>query len=178
MTRSRLRKEIQIMKTMTRTRIILSIATIFLTGVFALPAAAQQQVAVTGEVQGQEHDIAQGGPPPTTISVKGILVGQATHIGRFSLAYQETVNLPAGNATGTATLTTQNGDMIFTTNVGQGFEVPNTPIATVMELNVITGGTGQFKGVSGYLIVYRLVQDFVTGLTSGSIVGSLTLAAK
>ena len=105
-------------------------------------------------------------------------MGQASHIGRFTLAYQETVNVPAGNATGAATVTTQNGDMIFTTNVGQGFEVPNTPHATVMELNVITGGTGQLEGVSGYLIVYRIVEDLATGLTSGSIVRSLTLAAR
>src|SRR5689334_18221885 len=100
------------MKTTTRTKIILSTATIFLTGVLALPAAAQQQLAVTGEVQGQEQDSLQGGPPPT-LRVIGTLVGQATHVGRFTLAYEETVNLQAGNAVGKATLTTQNGDMIF-----------------------------------------------------------------
>jgi hypothetical protein len=165
------------MKTITRTNIPLAIATIFLLGALALPAAAQNQVSVTGELQGQETDTLQGSPP-TMIIVDGSVVGQATHIGRFTLAYQVTVNLPAGNSTGKATLTTSNGDMIFTTIVGQGIAVPNTAtLNTVMEVNAITGGTGRFEGVSGYLIVYRLI-DLATGLTSGSIVGSLTLPGK
>jgi len=165
------------MKTITRTKMPLSIATLFLTGVFALPAAAQQQVTILGELQGQEQDTFQGGPPPT-ISVDGSLVGQATHIGRFTLAYQVIVNLPAGNSAGKATLTMPNGDRIFTTIVGQGIQVPNTAtLNTVMEVNAITGGTGRFDGVTGYLIVYRLI-DLATGLSSGSIVGSLTLPGR
>jgi len=164
------------MKTIIRTTIPLSIVAIFLTGAFALPAAAQKQAPVTGEVHGQEMDTFNGGTPPT-ISVNGSLVGQATNIGRFTLAYQVTVNLPAGNSAGKATLTMPNGDMIFTTIVGQGIQVPNTAtLNTVMEVNAITGGTGRFDGVTGYLIVYRLI-DLATGLSSGFIVGSLTLPA-
>jgi hypothetical protein len=71
-----------------------------------------------------------------------------------------------------------NGDTIVTTIVGQGIAVPNTStLNTVMEVNAITGGTGQFEGVSGYLIVYRLI-DLATGLSSGSVIGALTLPAK
>ena len=124
----------------------------------------------------------QGGPPPTcppaSICVDGSVLGQATHIGRFTLAYKVTVTLPAGNSAGAATLTAPNGDEIFTTIVGQGIGVPNTAtLNTVMEVNAVTGGTGRFEGVSGYLIVYRLI-DLATGLTSGSIIGSLTLPAR
>jgi hypothetical protein len=166
------------MNAISRTNIPLSIATIFLIGVIAVPAAAQKHVSITGELQGQEIDTLQGGPPPTSISVNGSVLGQATHIGRFTLAYQVTVNLPAGNSAGKATLTVPNGDTIFTTIVGQGIAVPNTAtLNTVMEVNTITGGTGQFEGVSGYLIVYRLI-DLATGLSSGSVTGSLALPAK
>ena len=165
------------MKTIASTTIHLSIATMFLTGVFALPAAAQKQARITGEVHGQEIDTFNGGPPPT-ISVDGSLVGQASNMGRFTLAYQVTVNLPAGDSTGKATLTVPNGDMIFTTIVGQGIQVPNTAtLNSVMEVSAITGGTGHFDGVTGYLIVYRLI-DLATGVTSGSIVGCLTLPAR
>jgi hypothetical protein len=166
------------MNAISRTNIPLSIGTILLTVVLAVPAAAQKQVAVTGEVEGQEIDTLQGGPPPTSIRVDGSVRGQATHIGRFTLAYQVTVNLPAGNSAGSATLTAPNGDTIVTRIVGQGIAVPNTAtLNTVMEVNAITGGTGRFEGASGYLIVYRLI-DLATGLTSGSVIGSLTLPAR
>jgi hypothetical protein len=46
-----------------------------------------------------------------------------------------------------------------------------------MEVNAITGGTGKFDGVTGYLIVYRLI-DLATGMSSGSIIGALTLPAR
>lgn len=163
------------MRTIARTKISLSIATIFLTGAFTAPAAEQKQLVVMGELHGQEIDTLQGGPPPTTISVDGSVMGQATQIGRFTLAYQVVVSLPAGNSAGQAILTAPNGDMIFTTIVGQGISVPNTAtLNTVMEVNAITRGTGRFEGVAGYLIVYRLI-DLATGLTSGSVIGTLTL---
>ena len=169
-----LREDIQTMKTIARTRILLSIATIFLTGVFAIPATAQKQVAIAGHLSGQEVDVFQGGPPPT-IKVDGSLIGQATHIGDFTLTYQVLVSLPAGNSAGSATLTTPQGDTILTTIVGQGIAIPNTSsLNTIMEVNTITGGTGKFQGVTGYLIVYRLI-DLATGLSSGSMVGALTL---
>lgn len=156
----------------------LSFATLLLTAAFAGPAAAQQQVSVTGQIHGQEIDKFQGGPPPTAINVDGSLIGEATHIGRFTLAYLVTVSLPAGNSTGKATLTVPNGDMVFTTLIGQGIAIPNTAtLNTIMEINTITGGTGQFQGATGYLIVYRLF-DFATGLSSGSIMGAVTLPGR
>ena len=90
------------MKTTTKSKIYVSMASMILITVLAVPAAAQKQVPFDGAMQGREIDTPQGGPPPTTLLVDGRTRGIATHVGQFSFSYQLTVTLANGTATGSA----------------------------------------------------------------------------
>jgi hypothetical protein len=157
----------------TKTNILLSIAAASLTVAFAVPAAAQKQVPFKGAIQGTEIDTPQGGPPPATLSVSGNVSGVATELGQFSFTYQLTVKLADGTATGTAVLIAANRDSIFATVAGSS-ELTATPgVASITEIDTITGGTGRFVGVTGSFTVERLV-NLVTGVTAGSFHGAIT----
>ena len=161
------------MKTIRRSNIYLPMAALMLTIALALPAAAQKQVPLKGSIQGHEIDTPQGGPPPTTLSVDGSTRGIATHVGQFSFAYQLTANLANGTATGSARLIAANGDSVDTTIAGS-IELTATPgVASITEVNTITGGTGRFAGAQGSFTVERLINQ-TTGLTSGSFHGTIT----
>jgi hypothetical protein len=151
--------------------ISLVVAAMLLTAVLAVQAAAQKQVPFKGSLQGHETDTPEGGPPPTTLSVDGNTTGIASHVGQFSFSYQLTVTLANGTATGSAQLIAANGDSIYTTVAGSS-EV-TAGIASITEINTITGGTGRFAGAQGSFTVERLV-NLATGFTSGSFHGTIT----
>ena len=158
------------MNSILKTRMWLPIAAMCLTSAFAAPST---QVPFSGSVQGQETDVLQGNPP-AMILVNGSLAGVATLLGRFTLTYNLTVSLPASSSTGSAQLIAANGDMIFTTIVGQAEPVLDTPgLLRIVEINTITGGTGRFAGAKGSFTMERLA-DTTTGLTSGSFHGTIT----
>src|SRR5215467_6445752 len=161
------------MKTTTKSKIYVSMASMILITVLAVPAAAQKQVPFDGAMQGREIDTPQGGPPPTTLLVDGRTRGIATHVGQFSYSYQLTVALANGTATGPGQLIAANGDSIFTTIVGQGQPTDSPGVNRIMEINTITGGTGRFQGAVGSFTVERLV-NLSTGFTSGSFHGTIT----
>jgi hypothetical protein len=166
------------MKRRMNTGICLGAAAFFALAVAGF-AAPDELVTFTGSLAGQETDTLVG-MPPSAIGVSGGVSGAASRIGEFTLSYQVSVSLPAGTSTGTAQLKAANGDMISSTIIGRGVSVPGTNLNSVMEINVITGGTGRFAGASGYFITNRLVGIGQTPVsvvqTFGSIVGSVTLA--
>jgi hypothetical protein len=148
-------------------------AAMLLTTALAVSAAAQNQVPFKGSLQGQEVSTPEGGPPPTTLSVNGSDTGIASHVGRFSFTYQLTVTLATATATGSARLVAANGDTIYTTIVGALAPTPDPGVASVTEINTITGGTGRFAGAQGSFTVERLLTR-ATGSTSGSFNGTIT----
>jgi len=160
-------------KSVMKASISLAVAAVLLTAALTVAAAGQKQVPFKGSLQGHETDTPQGGPPPTTLNVDGSATGIATHVGQFSFSYQLTVTLANGTATGTAQLFAANGDSIFTTVAGSS-EMTGTPgVASITEINTITGGTGRFSGAEGTFTVERLVNQ-ATGFTSGSLHGTIT----
>ncbi len=72
--------------------------------------------------------------------------GEATQLGHYTLAEDFVVDVRFGTATGVATLTADNGDMLFLTV--QGHVIPTDPTKTVATLTV-AGGTGRFEGATG-----------------------------
>jgi hypothetical protein len=154
-----------------RTAMILTLA-------LASFAAAEAQVPFKGTLQGQETDLSQGNPP-TQILVDGDVTGVATQLGRFTMTYKVTVNLPAATSTGSAELTAANGDIIFTTFVGLGVPTDTPLLNHIVEINTITGGTGRFAGAQGAFVVDRLV-DLTTqpAITFGSFQGTITREAR
>jgi hypothetical protein len=99
--------------------------------------------------------------------------GNATHLGRFTLSADFTVIMATGNATGTATWTAANGDQIRASVVGHG-DIVVFPTVTIAETHTITGGTGRFADASGTITIERSA-DIVTGVSSGSLAGTINL---
>ena len=160
------------MKTMMRSRIYLPIAALILAA-GPVPVAAQKQIPFKGSIQGHEASTPQGGPPPTTLSVDGSTKGIATVVGQLSFAYQLTVTLANATSTGIGHLIAANGDSLDTTIVGSLVPSGTPGVASVTEINTITGGTGRFAGAQGSFTVERLL-NLATGLTSGSFHGTIT----
>src|SRR5215218_4905678 len=94
----------------------LPLATIILTMALGIPGAAQPQAPFRGSIQGQETDVFQG-PPPGTLAVDGHATGIATHLGKSTYAWQVTVDLADGSATGFSQFTAANGDVLYATIV-------------------------------------------------------------
>lgn len=99
--------------------------------------------------------------------------GNATHLGRFTITSDFTVNATTVTAAGTAIWTAANGDQIFTDATGQG--VVSFPTLTTDETHTITGGTGRFEGASGTLAVERSI-NLPTLTSSATITGTISPA--
>jgi hypothetical protein len=74
--------------------------------------------------------------------------GNATHLGRFTVAASQCLDPATGAITkGEAVFTAANGDQVFATQSGR---VTGSPPVFAFELDyTVTGGTGRFAGASG-----------------------------
>jgi hypothetical protein len=103
------------MNAITKTSTYVAIAALFLTVALAGTAAAKKEVPFHGSIQGVEIDVPQD---DGTLSVNGRGTGLATHLGRFTVIYEVTVDL--SNGIGSLQFIAANGDSIFTELLGQG----------------------------------------------------------
>jgi hypothetical protein len=108
-------------------------------------------------------------PPFAQVNVSA--TGQATHLGRFTLAIPHVVNFATQSATGTMTLTGANGDALIASFTGHS--QINGSLVTIVETATVTGGTGRFADASGSFTVNRLF-DRATGLTQGTLEGTIS----
>ncbi len=153
------------------TKSILAFVTVlFLTAALAGSALAAPQVPFKGSVEAVESYAIDF--PTMLVDTTGS--GQATHLGRFTVTWEFTVNLLEGSGVGSAHFIAANGDSLFTTSLGQGDPTDTPNINRVVEQHTITGGTGRFAGATGSFTLERLV-SLVTGVTSGSFEGSFVL---
>ncbi len=116
--------------------------------------------------------------PPTIMSVTATQEGTATHLGRFTAAQTERVNLATSASTGTYTFTAANGDQLNATTVSQGEPAGSPNEATINGTGTIVGGTGRFAGATGsfsYRITMAIDVASSTSTGSGSFEGSLTV---
>jgi hypothetical protein len=156
-----------------RSKAYLSAAAALLIVTLAGPAVAQEQVPnFSGTIQGQETDAP---PPPLTVSASIIGTGIASHLGQLQ-SFKFELTVANHTATGFGQFVAANGDRISTYIVG--FLAPtSTPgVASITEIDTITGGTGRFMGAQGSFKVERLLNT--TGdnphFTSGSFQGTIT----
>jgi len=112
----------------------------------------QKQITFSGAIQGREIDTP---PHPNTPSAYGSTTGIATHVGQLSFTYDLTVG--NGKGTGSGHLIAANGDSIYTTIAGSFALTSTADVASITEMNTITGGTGRFVGAQGSFIVKRLL---------------------
>jgi hypothetical protein len=114
-------------------------------------------------------------PPPSTFASVDFapLIGNATHLGRFTLTGPHRVNLAAAaTAVGTFEFTAANGDTLKAPFTGLGTPTATPGIASIVETATITGGTGRFAGATGSFIVERIV-DLINLQTTGSFEGTI-----
>ena len=104
------------MKSMMKSILGLQMAAMFLTVALAGPAMAAQQVPFKGSVQAVESYDVQF--PTMFVDTTG--TGEATHLGRFTVTWEFTVNLLNGAGIGSAHFIAANGDSVFTESLGQG----------------------------------------------------------
>src|SRR4051812_7635833 len=104
------------MKSTTKSKTCVTVASVILATALAIPAAAQKQVPFKGCFQGKDT------VNPPTITTSG--TGNGTHIGNFSLT--EETSLTSAPPAGSAHLVAANGDAINSTFVVVSFQV-NTP---------------------------------------------------
>jgi hypothetical protein len=101
--------------------------------------------------------------------------GNASQLGKFTVSYTVDVNLLTNEGTGgVAEFVAANGDKLFAEGTGQATATTTAGIFNVVENYTITGGTGRFVGASGNLTLDRVV-DITTGVTSGTMVGTITV---
>jgi hypothetical protein len=129
----------------------------------------------TKEIHGTIEAVETGTPTPGNPIVVRHLVGggTASHLGKFTIVADLTLNLATASGAGTGLYTAANGDALMVTAVGQA--VIAGGVATVTETVTIIGGTGRFVGATGTLTVVRRVVQ-ATGRSSGTIDGTITLA--
>jgi len=110
---------------------------------FAHPAMAGDQVPFKGEEAGA---VTKGAFQYPFAHESTVAVGEATHVGRFTLSGDFVVDVRFGTATGAFTLTAGNGDQLFLDMTGHS--VPTDLTQTIANFTV-SGGTGRFEGATG-----------------------------
>lgn len=121
----------------------------------AHPAAADDQVPYKGEEAGT---VVKGAFQFPFAHESAFAVGEATHLGRYTLAGNFTVDVRSGTATGVFTLTAANGDVLFLDMTGHA--VPTDLTQTIATFTIF-GGTGRFAGAVGGFVS---VQQFASAV--------------
>jgi hypothetical protein len=111
--------------------------------------------------------------PPFIVDVLVSASGNATHLGRFTLAIPHQVNRATGTAIGTFQFTAANGDTLSADFSGQSMPTPTPGVIYIVETATITGGTGRFAGSTGSFTCERLF-DTVNLNTIGSFDGRIS----
>jgi hypothetical protein len=102
---------------------------------------------------------------PSVIQTTDTGNGRATHLGRYTLAAGEHIDLASGAITGGFyTLTAANGDTITGTYSGEA--LPG--LTGYLVSGPIIGGTGRFAGATGFLVWRGTVDP--TALTFSDVV--------
>ena len=133
------------------------------------PVMAGEQVPFHGSLAGT-FEIS--GFPIATVSAH--LTGNATHLGRFTLALPHHVDLLATppSAVGTFVFIAANGDTVFGTFTG-AVDSASPPVFHVTENATVEGGTGRFANASGSFTISRSL-DTVFLTSSGSFNGTIS----
>ena len=133
-----------------------------------VPTLAEELVPFKGSLQG---DVSHTPDPPFDF-VEIDAAGNASHLGKFTLAIPHLVNTTTRTAVGTYEFAAANGDMLFADFTGQSTPTSTPGVIHIVETATITGGTGRFAGATGSFIAERLfdrIEDTTIGTFKGSI---------
>jgi hypothetical protein len=128
---------------------------------FAADAQAQDsqqfKLSATGQV------VSQAPCSPTQLCQSAIVSGKATRFGAFTGQLDEVIDITTGTYTGTGTFATTRG-ALSTTYVGRVSQPDSSGGVKFVEAHQVTGGTGQFAGATGQLLIAGSA-DAAGGLT-------------
>jgi hypothetical protein len=158
------------MKTIMKASIYLPMAAAFLTAVLAGRAAAENHVPFKGRLEGV---VTMTPVDAELVFVRIQGTGNATDLGLFTVDVPHLVNRQARTGNGAYTFTAANGDTLTAGFRGTGTPIVSPAGLSIVEIAVITGGTGRFADATGSFIVTRSF-EFATGLTSGSFTGTIS----
>jgi hypothetical protein len=136
----------------------------------ARPVAAGDEVPFKGRLRGVVT-VTPLDPPFVFVLVEA--TGNATQLGRFTLAIPHVVNRANATGIGFYQFTAANGDTLSAHFTGQATPSPIPGVLYIVETATITGGTGRFAGATGSFISERLF-DPVAGTTIGSFEGTIS----
>jgi hypothetical protein len=163
------------MKSTTKSKTCMTVASVILATALAIPAAAQKQVPFKGTIQGQDSD--KGFTSPGLFLVESNGTGNGILLGRFTFKLETTINVAESTDTGSAHFEAANGDTIdatyTSTRPAQVQPTPDGVVFSIQEIYTITGGTGRFAGAQGSFVMDR-VADPQKFITFGSFSGSIT----
>ena len=126
-----------------------------------------------GNVEASQTAVYPAGTNTAIVHSTG--AGTATHLGRFTLVSDLTLDLITLSGEEQVTLTAANGDAIIATVAAQGTPNPNGLTLSTVESATITGGTGRFAGARGSYVLERVIVH-ATGNSTGTFTGTIQLA--
>jgi hypothetical protein len=117
---------------------------------FAAEAQAQDvqqfKLSATGQI------VSQAPCSPTQVCQSAIVSGKATRFGAFTGQLDEIVDITTGAYTGTGTFAATRGTL-STTYVGRVSQPDSSGGVKFVEAHQVTGGTGEFAGATGQLLI-------------------------
>ena len=118
---------------------------------FAADAQAQDsqqfKLSATGQV------VSQAPCSPTQLCQSAIVSGKATRFGAFTGQLDEVIDITTGTYTGTGTFAMTRGGALSTTYVGRVSQPDSSGGVKFVEAHQVTGGTGEFAGATGQLLI-------------------------
>lgn len=112
---------------------------------------------------------------PSTVLARAAGSGTATHLGRYTIVSETTIDFATLAATAQVTMTAANGDVLYVTLTSQATPNADGVTLSVSESAIITGGTGRFAGATGTYTANCLVNQ-ATGVSIGAFDGTISLA--
>jgi hypothetical protein len=136
---------------------------------FVGASSAGDQTTFKGSLEGTVT-VTPINPPIASVLIEA--TGNATKLGRFTVAVPHVVNQAERVGAGTYVFTAANGDTLTASFTGVGTLVEPGVLSTT-ETATITGGTGRFAGATGSFTAHRTF--FITaGETVGAFEGTIS----
>ena len=136
-------------------------------------AANRTELPFQGTLDRASHAITYD-PGTNTFLIHLLGTGTATHLGRFAMAVDYTLDPATISGPERMILEAANGDSLFATGRTQGTPSEDGQSLTSREELRITGGTGRFSGATGSFVL-RQVDRAPDRFSSGTLDGTISL---